>query len=671
MKLLIKQIISALIIGLMIFSLISIAFFLNFFKTWQNRLSDLLFLPHQQQVPLTIVAIDDDTIVNKQQWPIKRSTYAQLINKLINNHAQVIALDISFFEPSSNEEDKQLQQALQQYGYQIILAAEAKNLVLSDEDKLHAQLQAQSIITPYQNFIQNNQISFAFVNVIIDRDGISRSIPLSIQTNTDKINSFAYQTLSKYYSLTQNNIQLYQLDQNVNNNLPNLKINFIGPTASFPIISAHDLLNENFDPILIENRIILIGSTAFDLHDFYQTPVSAFAMSGVEVHANAIDTLYSQRFLNNEAVGITITTFFILAITLSVIFIFIGLKYLFIIGISTLIIYYFYAFISFDHGIIRHLIFPPLIIILTMIGNLIYKYFNESNQRRFIKKAMSFYLSNEVMKDILKDPSKFKFGGQRKKMTVLFADIANFTSIAERLDVDTLTQLLNDYLTEITKIIFKYNGVLDKFIGDAVMAFWGAPIRNNNQALHACQTAIEIQEITQKKQALWQKYGINNLHTRIGINSGEMAVGNLGSNLRFDYTVLGDHVNLGARLESLGKQYSVSIIISDHTYQQVKRQVIARKLDRVTVKGKSKGITIYELIGIGRANTQQQDLITNFEQALTLYQEAKFKSALALFTEISKKYHQDGPSKIFIKRCQELIKKPPKNWDAIYQAKNK
>jgi adenylate cyclase len=271
----------------------------------------------------------------------------------------------------------------------------------------------------------------------------------------------------------------------------------------------------------------------------------------------------------------------------------------------------------------------------------------------------------------LNNPEKLKLGGERQELTVLFSDIAGFTTISEKLPPEQLVHLLNQYLTKMTNLVFEHQGVLDKYIGDAVMAFWGAPVEQSDHALKACQTALAMQEEVQRLKTEWHKEGIPDFDVRIGINTGEMIVGNMGANTRFDYTLIGDNVNLGSRLEGINKEYGTHIIIAQSTYTEAREHIVARKLDTVAVKGKSQGIVIYELIGLKSNYTGSLKFVEQFEAARSQYEKGKFKHALELFTALHEEYSVDFATNLYIERCEELIKNPLKDWDGVFHAKNK
>ena len=243
--------------------------------------------------------------------------------------------------------------------------------------------------------------------------------------------------------------------------------------------------------------------------------------------------------------------------------------------------------------------------------------------------------------------------------------------MAEKLEPEVLTKLLNGYLTQMTNIVFKNSGVLDKYIGDAVMAFWGAPLNEIGHAYLACKTAMEMQEEIIKLQKDWRKVGITQFNVRIGINTGDMVVGNMGSDTRFDYTLVGDNVNLGSRLEGINKIYGTNLIISEATYSQINKPIVVRFLDTVVVKGKNKSMGIYEFRKFGAADEKENIFLNEFEKARKLYEKGEFKKALLSFKEVLKLYHDDSVTRLYISRCASLIENPPKKWDGVYLATSK
>ena len=257
-------------------------------------------------------------------------------------------------------------------------------------------------------------------------------------------------------------------------------------------------------------------------------------------------------------------------------------------------------FIFSHFNVWLNIIYPALTMITIYLGITVYRYITEEREKKKIRGAFQYYLTASVINEMLKDPSKLKLGGDKKDLTVSFSDIRGFTTISEKLTPEELVHLLNEYLTAMTNVVFQYDGLLDKYMGDAVMAVFGAPLDQPDHALRACRTALGMMEELKKLQKKWAEEGKPVLDIGIGINSGDMVVGNMGSDMRFDYTVVGDMVNLGSRLEGTNKEYGTNIVISEYTYNDVKDVFFCRELDSVIVKGKKLPVKIYELLDEGK-----------------------------------------------------------------------
>lgn len=640
-------------IGLGVAIILNIAFSLGIFKTWQNRVADSFFLPKMANKDIVIIAIDDKSISAIGRFPWDRGVYSKLINKLTADDSKPASLgvDISFLEKSNDEADKQLANSIKNIG----------NVTLSAESSMNGQ-----ILLPLDIFKNNAQIGIA--NTQADSDGVTRFANLkTISTDGQTYDSFAYDAAKVYLK---NSGRSDAFLTGLPNRFPEMRINYIGGPNSYKTYSFVDVLNGPVDARVFKNKLVLVGATAPDLHDAQTTPTSGNnPMAGVEIQANAVQTILDGRFLTQESELMTLVEFFAATIIVSAALILLPVVPMTIVLVLSIIGYIVYAILSFDQGVIRNIVYPTIGLLLVGVANIIYKYFSEFRQKRYIRKAFSYYLSESVLSDVLNNPNKLRLGGERKEITVLFSDIAGFTTISERINPELLPRLLNDYLTRMTRIVFKYNGVLDKYIGDAVMAFWGAPIKSPNHALLACQAALEMYQEVNIIAASWKKLGFE-LDIRIGINTGDMIVGNMGSAQRFDYTLLGDNVNLGSRLEGINKEYGTNIIISEATYLQVMDKIVARRLDTVAVKGKEKGIIIYELIGLRNASVDLE-FLRKFEEARHLYENGDFPNSLELFKKLSRKHPNDRPTKMYIARLQTLPKTKSKNWDGIYRAKEK
>jgi len=332
-------------------------------------------------------------------------------------------------------------------------------------------------------------------------------------------------------------------------------------------------------------------------------------------------------------------------------------------------VYVFVAAQAFDRGQILNLVFPLAALALPQAAMATYYVIFEQRQVRFLRGAMGRYLSPSVMDAIIRRPELLQLGGEKREMTVLFSDIRGFTTFAERLDPQDLVALLNEYLTAMTDIVYRHDGVLDKYMGDAIMAFWNSPVDQPDHARRGCLTALDMLQELQGLRERWEARGIPPLNMGVGLNSGAMSVGNMGSNTRFDYTVMGDAVNLGSRLEGASKEYGTNIIISESTLEAVREGgFVVRFLDLVAVKGKTEPVAVYELIGqAGQFGSLSPELLGTYEEGTRLYRAQRFEEAAARFAEVLDARPLDGPSRMYLERCEDLVvAPPPPDWDGVF-----
>ena len=318
------------------------------------------------------------------------------------------------------------------------------------------------------------------------------------------------------------------------------------------------------------------------------------------------------------------------------------------------------------------ILYPIISIASVYIGIVVVYYRTEEKSRKWITSIFGKYVSPVVIENLIKNPDAINLGGEKRNITIFFSDVRGFTSISEKLDPEKLVHLLNDYLTDMTSIIIKNQGLVDKFMGDAIMAIWGAPLDQDKHAEMACTSSLEMISRLKELQEKWKKKTIPSFDIGIGLNSGNAIVGNMGSTNRFDYTAMGDNVNLASRLEGLNKIYGTNIIISGKTHQVINDRCETRKLDIVKVKGKKKPIPIYELLAKkDTLSKSEKDFVILFEKGLDLYFNKEWKTAIKSFKQ-SLRIKDDYVSKMFINRCQDLLKNPPaKEWDGVWEMKTK
>lgn len=647
---------STVLIILLIISIgICLLFSLGFFTSWRNKFTDKLFIQSNPSKEIIIVAIDNNSLQKLGRWPWDRKIQADLINKISEQKPQVIGFDVNFPEKSSEEADAKLAQSIAIAG-NVILPIEAELKV--EKNKIVADF----FLTPIEK-IKNSAINLGITNTPPDQDNIFRKLPTIVyDKNGQKYSAFATVIADFYIKSKGFYLPIIPTDKK-----ERMIINYVGKPGTFTTISAVDVISGKIKATLLKNNIVLVGATAPDLHDEQITPVSAGRpMSGVEIHANAINTILNNNFLRPLNIYAQLGIFIFLIFTIAFVLMRFKIIASSIIILIISIIYTIVSLMAFEKGIIFDLFFAFLTIILTYLIVIIWKYVAEYKEKQQIKNVFSHYVSPEIIKEILIDPSKLKLGGQNKELTILFSDIRDFTTISEKLSPEKLVQLLNRYLSAMTDLIMESSGVVDKYIGDAIMAFWGAPIKQPNHAQFACQTALRMISVLDEKRADWQKkFGVE-LRIGIGINTGQAIIGNIGSDKRFDYTIIGDSVNIASRLEGITKQYGVPIVISEYVKNQISDKFIFRYLDKVRVKGKKNGIEIYELVGLLN-NNETKELIFLFEKGIKLYQEQKWDDALSFFENLLNQYPDDKPTKLYLKRCLELKNNlPDSDWDGIY-----
>ncbi|MBN1223468.1 MAG: adenylate/guanylate cyclase domain-containing protein, partial [Candidatus Aminicenantes bacterium] len=327
------------------------------------------------------------------------------------------------------------------------------------------------------------------------------------------------------------------------------------------------------------------------------------------------------------------------------------------------------AVLGFLSGYWLDFIAPEFAGLLSFLTASVLNYSFEGRQRRFIKSAFRFYLSPEVIDRVLDNPSLLSLGGEKREITSFFSDVAGFTSVSENLTPEELVNLLNEYLSEMTDIILDSGGTLDKYEGDAIIAFWNAPLDLPDHSLRACRAALECQKrLGELRPHFEDRYG-HGLTMRIGLNTGPAVVGNMGSRRRFDYTAMGDTINLASRLEGACKQYGVPILIGEKTYVHIREAVAAREVDLIRVVGKSQPVRVYEILGMHEDLPHSRlEAIELYHRALNLYRGRQWDEALLLFQKLS----DDSLSRMYEERTWELkTSPPPEEWTGIFDLKRK
>ena len=699
----------------LLFLLISISlssaylFLPEHFQSLDSRVRDFYFKfrgPQKTDDSVVIVDIDERSIKELGQWPWERDKFAKILQNLTDMGAGVIGLDIVFSEADKTSPKKMAKEwnidgsSLPDYdlilsntisktptilGYVFDFDAKNENeapqipATFVEKHKIHGEFlpQAKGALTNL-NIIQSAGYSSGYMNNIPDDSGIIRSVPMLISYDMEIYPSLAFEMYR--LSLEANKITVNYGKAGVDDvavgdehiksdRFGRLYLNFRGPFKSYRYVSAVDVFNNAVDKSLIDGKYVLIGTSAYGLMDLRSTPMDS-VIAGVEIHANMLDNLIRKDMLYKPSWGEVVDIFFIVLIAFVVVFIFSRFS------LSVLIPVYLGAFSSlfflnyyilFSEYVILNAIFPMLSMTLSLVGVLGVNYMFETRQKELIKGSFSKKVSKQVMDDLLQHPESTNLSSREVNATVYFSDIRGFTTISETLKSPRLIiEFLNFYMNAMVESVEKNNGTIDKFIGDAVMAYWNAPIEVDNHADKAVLTALEqIAKRDELNVTINKKYGFD-VDYGVGINTGDVVVGEIGSEGRSDYTIIGDAVNLASRLEGLCKPYKVRLVISEFTKERLTRDYVIQLLDVVKVKGKTEPVKIYEVLSSGVAAPEKLMELETYEKAHTLYVNGEFEAAKRMFEELFSTYEK-YLYQLYFERCSHLMEQKIEGFDGVFE----
>ncbi len=615
------------------FVLSASAYWFGTFDMWQEKVIDRLFIKHPADEKIVIVGIDEESIQKIGQWPWPRAVFAKVLP--VFTGARSIGFDINFAENSraGGQDDSLFKEALKNSKVPAILPIQVNR-------------NGRVEVRPLALFEEVTQQGF--VNVPNDPDGITRRSLLKIGEHQSFASLFA------------------------NNDIKadSFRINYRGPAGTFLTIPFIDVYEKRVPERVFDNAIVLIGATAKDLHDFIETPFGS--MPGVEVHANVISTLREGQLFAELPKGISLLLLGLLNILPAFLILRIHkFRNLLSSLIALLVLVNLGSIILFFFKIIIPILYLDLGFLVTSGVLILFQYTQESKEKRYIRKTFQYYLNPEIIDELIQNPQKLALGGESKKVTIFFSDIRGFTAISEAMSAHGLTHLMNEYLSAMTDIIMQRRGLVDKYIGDAIMAFWGAPLPNRDQASDACRAVLEMSRRLRELNIDWQKENIPLIEIGVGINTGEVIVGNMGSRNRFNYTIMGDEVNFCSRLEGLNKAYGTECLISESTQKEIAKEqdLVVRELDLVMVKGKKEPKLIFELVTKPVDDTLKK-VLEYFAQGKASYLRGEWDKAIDQFQK-ALALHEDGPSKTFLERCHLLKIQAPVIWNGVYEFKSK
>lgn len=695
----------------------NIPFDVPFLKTVELRTIDQRFeyrgpIDLDDTSKVVIVAVTDQSfkvLPNTLFFP--RKYYAMAVRNLYAAGAKVVAIDVTFDgESPLPGDDSTLAATLRRYPSTVLavrnsISVSGKFMILKSKNFFH-------------NVFVKEDSSIGAVLVRNDPDGVFRRYMPIVDFQTGQhsyraVPSFGFEAISRYLGLGNTvasngkryfrigNIEIPKYDRT------SMLINFPGPIGSFPTYDIWQVIDDSsfttqdeknfgiqinyYDTLradhVFKNKIVLIGAEYPESGDLKPIPFLKVKSDphsnmayGIEIHAGAIETVLAHNFLRPSgsafdflemlfgAFLIAITSFLFKSVKRSRVLleIFIPL----VVTAAVILVSYQTAFVLFvrDNTVLK-VVYPILAFSFSYVSVVVYQFVSERKAKTVIKSLFSRYVDPSVVNELVGNPELVRLGGERKVLSVLFSDIADFTSVSEKLAPEALVAHLNDYLTSMTGVVFENSGTLDKYIGDAIIAFWGAPLEVKGHAYQACRTALEMTRKLEALHAKWVAEGKPVLNFRIGINTGEMIVGNVGGADRFDYTVIGDNVNLASRLESANKMYHTRILLSEYTYELVKDLVFARELDLIVVKGKTKPVRIYELISdhAEGVDANERKLVELYSEGLARYRNREWETAKKLFESVLSFDSSDYASEMYLERCMLYeMEPPPENWNGVF-----
>jgi adenylate cyclase len=674
--------------------------------------------PQPASAEVVIVAVDNDSIAKLGRWPWSRPTIARLLEKIDSAGPAVIGFDIVQSEATAAPDFTALEKSVDAAALgqlkkaweggspddAALTAAIAKSgrVVLGyffdfaagrEATDAGARLTSYGAVQgeggeahiPATDAVVGNlpEMTAAaratgFFNTFPDPgDGYFRRVPMVVRYRDRMAMPLALSMLTVARPELQPRLRIAPFgveDIHVGRTLipaaedGQVLLNYRGPGETFRHVPAHAILDGSVDASVLAGKLVLVGVTATAVADVRATPFDG-VYPGVEIHATTIDNILTGDFLQQPHWIVLVEMG---AILLGALVLGAGLhraRGVLAALISTALVLVYLAlsqWLFLATGVPLGIVYPLVAIVVVYMSISVHHFVTVDLEKRRTREAFSRYLNPELARMVSENPDMLKLGGTRQCLTVLFSDIRGFTSISEGLDPETLVEVLNVYLGEMTGIVFEHDGTLDKYIGDAIMAVWGAPVACENHAERACSAALEMGKRLRDRQEEWMARGWPKIAAGIGLHTGDMVAGNMGSQHHLSYTVMGDNVNLGSRLEGLTKNYGVSLLVSEATLEAAGGGFIARELDLVAVKGKALPVRIFEMVGRAGEESEWKDLVDSFTAALALFRGMRWQEALDAFSELLERYPHDGPTRLYVKRSRNFVEAPPPaDWAGI------
>ena len=649
----------------------------------QESASDFLFAGHGTRPAASTVIVGIDQRSHQMlmarhgplaQW--QRILYARAIDALAAAGARVIALGV-FFD-SARSDDAALSEAIRR----------ARNVVTpvvaQEPQDLHPGPGVAQRFGVFVRPVETVRLAAAaegLANITVSGDSVVRGLPLLLRAGDEELPALPL-TIAALYARRPRVVDrppeahtVYAAGRAIPVGEGGiLRINFLGPPSRpggagpFPIVPLVDVLDGTFDRALVRDRIVLLGPTIRGLDEHPTPTTSNLRMPGVEVLASAVETIVHQRYLVPVDPMVTGGLVVLLALLATGLVVGVGPWAATAVVLLALAAYLTAAALLFESGWILDLVYPPAALLLTFAVTLVHRLVFVEAEERMIRQAMGRYLSPEVGRWMLENPERLALGGEVREMSVLFCDIREFTTLAHALPPEALMALLNRYLGEMTDAVFAHDGVVAQYVGDAIEAFWNAPMDQPDHARRVCQTALDMLAVLERLGPVFAARGWAGLDIGIGINTGSMIVGNAGSRDRLAYMAFGDAVNVASRLEGLTKEYGVHIVIGEETFRAAGDAFAYRFLDRVAVKGRPEPLTVYELLApASTLPAARLEQLKRYREAVELYHARQWEEAERVLATLEGEAPTDGPIALYRRRSRSAIEAPPPpDWDGVH-----
>lgn len=524
--------------------------------------------------------------------------------------------------------------------------------------------------------------AYGHLNLLPSRDGIVRWMPLIARYEDDLYAAFPVEVarvsrgdVPAEIVVGRNRIEELLLGNRriTTDEFGRLLLRFAGRRGSYRTVSVVDVLDARLPAELLRDRIVLVGTTAAGAADVWATPLDPL-LPGVEIHATAVDNILRGHFLVRNWFTRLLTFLLLAGLGLAGAWLLprmrvFGLGRWALLGLAfvgVLVLGHYLVFTRLGYAL--NVVSPLLATVTLFGGTLVVRYFTEEKQRQQVERSFEHYLDRSVITELLDHPERLQLGGDRRELTVLFCDIRNFTTLAEGIPPETSVEMLNEFFTAMTDVVFATGGLVDKFVGDQIMAVWGAPVERPDHAAAACTAALGMREEFARLRARWAEASPARatMNCGFGINSGPMVVGNIGSNRRFSYTVIGDNVNVASRLEALNKIYGTHILVGPATCEAVRDRFRWREIDQVRVRGRTQTLTVYELLGRSEEPLPEANWLAAFAHGLAAYRTRDWPAAAKAFAVAVAANPADACAEFYLRRAEQFIQNPPaEGWEGV------